>query len=80
MVQSVITLEEHPDRVVSIVKGKYGLKNKSDAINFIVRKYEQEFLEPELRPEYQEELLRIDQGKFRKFSGVQELRRKLSHD
>ncbi|MBU2099683.1 MAG: DUF2683 family protein [Candidatus Micrarchaeota archaeon] len=77
MVQSLVDLKERQDRVLTIVKGKYGLKNKSEAINLIVEQYEKAVLEPELRPEYREELLKIDKGKFKKFSSVERLRREL---
>ncbi len=52
MVQSVIILNEHENRIINIVKGKFGLKNKSEAIKLIITAYEKELLEPELRPEY----------------------------
>lgn len=63
MVQAIINLEEHKDRVLTIVKGKYGLKNKSQAINFVIGKFEEELLEPELRPEYKDKLAKIMKGK-----------------
>jgi hypothetical protein len=48
MVQAIITLNEHENRVLNIIKGKFGLKNKSEAVNLIISEYEKEFLEPEL--------------------------------
>ncbi len=77
MVRAVIDFKERQDRVLTIVKGKYGLGNKSEAANLIVEKFEEAFLEPELRPEYKEELLKVDKGKFEKFSGVKGLRKAL---
>ncbi len=56
MVQAVINLNEHENRVLNIVKGKFGLRNKSEAINLIIDEYEKELLEPELRPEYIEKM------------------------
>ena len=56
MVQAIIELEEHENRVLNIIKGKFGLKNKSEAVNFIIDEYEKELLEPELRPEYIEKM------------------------
>ena len=56
MVQAVINLNEHENRILNIVKGKFGLKNKSEAINLIIDEYEKEFLESELRPEYIEKM------------------------
>ena len=52
MVQAMINIAEKPNRVLNIVKAKYGLKDKSQAIEFIVNNYEDNFLEPALRPEY----------------------------
>jgi len=52
MAQAVINIGEYEDRVINIVKGKYGLKNKSDAVNMIIEEYGEKYLEPELRPEY----------------------------
>ena len=56
MVQAVINLEDHENRVINVVKGKFGLKNKSEAISMIINEYERELLEPELRPEYIEKM------------------------
>lgn len=56
MVQSVITLNEHENRIINVVKGKFGLRNKSEAIQLIIDEYEKELLEPELRPEYVEKM------------------------
>ena len=56
MVQSIIDIGEKEDRILNIVKAKYGLKNKSQAIAVLAKVYEDSFLEPELRPEYIEKL------------------------
>ncbi len=77
MVQALVELGEKEDRVLTIVKGKYGLKNKSEAVNLIIDHFEERCLEPELRPEYREELLKVDQGKFKKFNTIEELRKEL---
>jgi len=77
MVQSIIDLGEHEDRVLNIVKAKYGLKNKSQAIAMIAKIYEDSFLEPELRPEYLEKLKKIDKQKGIRFSSIEELRRQI---
>ena len=70
MVQAMININENVNRVLNIIKAKYGLKDKSEAINLVVNEYEENFLEPELRPEYKEKLLKIDKGKFKKFSSI----------
>ena len=63
MVQAMININEESNRVLNIVKAKYGLKDKSEAINIVVKEYEENFLEPELRPTYKNKLLKIIKGK-----------------
>jgi hypothetical protein len=50
MAQAIVKFGEHEDRILTIVKGKYGFRNKSQAVNFVINKFEEELLEPELRP------------------------------
>ena len=63
MAQAMININEESNRVLNIVKAKYGLKDKSEAINIVVKEYEENFLEPELRPKYKNKLLKIIKGK-----------------
>ncbi len=80
MVQSIIDLGENEDRILNIVKAKYGLKNKSQAVSMIAKIYEESFLEPELRPEYVEKLKKIDkEGKFIRFNSIDELRESIEN-
>ena len=75
MVQAVVNLGEHQDRLLTIIKGKFGLKNKSDAVNFIINKYGEELLEPELRPEYVDKIRTLEKkGKFSSYDGLSALR------
>jgi len=76
MVQNIIDVNEREDRILNIVKAQQGLKNKSQAIAFILRVYAESFLEPELRPEYLEKLRELEKGSFSKtFSSIEEFRR-----
>lgn len=79
MVQSIIDLDENEDRILNIVKAKYGLKNKSQAIAIIAKIYEESFLEPELRPEYLEKLKNIKKEEGIKFSTIDELRERIEN-
>ena len=56
LVQATIDISENTNRIISIVKAKYGLKNKSEAINLIAEQYEENILEFKLRPEYVEKM------------------------
>jgi len=80
MVQAIVSLGENEDRVLTIVKGKFGLKNKSEAVNLIINKFEEELLEPELRPEFIQKIKRIEkEGKFKAFKNTEELRRDIEN-
>ena len=56
MVKSIIDLSERENRIINIVKAKYGLKDKSQALSIIVKRYEECELEPQLRPEFVKEI------------------------
>ena len=56
MVKSVINLTERESRIINIVKAKYGLKDKSQALSIILKRYEECELEPQLRPEFIREI------------------------
>lgn len=63
MVQAMINIKPRVNQVLNIVKAKQDLKDKSEAINFVVQEYEEYFLEPELRPEYANKLKKIVKSK-----------------
>ena len=63
MTQALIKLNENINRVLNMVKAKYDLKDKSDAIEFIVKKYIEYENEPELKPEFIEKINKIKKEK-----------------
>ena len=75
MVQSIIDINENEDRILNIVKAKFGLKNKSQAVALITKIYADSFLEQELKPEYLEKLNKFDKEKGISFRNIEELRR-----
>ncbi len=80
MVQAIININDNEDRILNMVKAKQGFKNKSEAISFIIKKFEEESFEPELRPEYIEKIRKIEkQGKFKDYKNFEELRRDIEH-
>ena len=80
MVQNIINVGEREDRILNIIKAKYGLKNKSQAVAVLIKVYEDNFLEPELRPEYIKKLRKIEKnGKFISFSSIEELRNSIEN-
>jgi len=80
MVQAMIKIKERTNRVLNIVKAKYGFNDKSSAIDFVTEKYEESFLEPELRPEFVEKINKLEKtGRFQKYDSVDELRKKIEN-
>lgn len=75
MVKAIIDIDERTNHVLNIVKAKYALNDKSQAIDLMAEQYEEEILEPELKPEYKKKLAKIVKGKhvsrsaFRKRTG-----------
>ena len=56
MPTAIVQLSNEANHVINIVKAKYDLRDKSEAINALALEYAQEVLEPELKPEYIEKL------------------------
>lgn len=52
MVQALVQFDENTNRVLNIVKAKYELKDKGEAIQFVVSRFIESENEPELRPEF----------------------------
>jgi hypothetical protein len=49
MVQNIIRLSDKENRIVNMVKAKHGMKNKNQALGFIVQIYAKHFLPEALR-------------------------------
>jgi len=75
MVQAMIDIPEEVNHILNIVKAKYNLKDKSEAIARVVAEYGIEILEPELRPEFVREMRRIEKQKGIPFKNIEELRK-----
>ncbi len=63
MVQALVEINENANRILNIVKAKYGLKDKSEAIEMVIREYIEKEEEPELRPEFIEKMKKIQKEK-----------------
>ncbi|MFH1401331.1 MAG: antitoxin [Nanoarchaeota archaeon] len=63
MVQAMIQIDDRTNRVLNIVKAQHGLKDKSQAIDFVVKAYEESYLQESLRPGYDAKLKRIQSEK-----------------
>ncbi|MFC1742125.1 antitoxin [Nanoarchaeota archaeon] len=63
MVQALVELDENTNRVLNVVKATYGLKDKGEAISFVVGEYVEHEKEPKLRPEFIAEMKKIEKQK-----------------
>jgi len=74
---AIVKLNDEANQVINIVKAKYGLRDKSQAINKMAEEYENEVLEPELRPEYIESLKEFKKEKTIKIKDIDDYFEKL---
>ncbi|MCK4589519.1 MAG: DUF2683 family protein [Nanoarchaeota archaeon] len=63
MVQALIEIDENTNRVLNVVKAKFDLKDKGEAVEFVVGEYIEEAGEPELKPEFIEKIKQIQKQK-----------------
>jgi hypothetical protein len=63
MVQALVRIDDNTNRVLNVVKAKYELKDKGEAIQFIVGRYVEALDEPELRPGFIEKMKGIEKQK-----------------
>jgi hypothetical protein len=63
MVQALIKIDDNINRVINIVKAKYDLKDKGEAIEYIVERFIEYENEPELRPEFVEKMKKVRKEK-----------------
>ncbi len=65
-VSARIELDEYSNRVISTVKAKYGLKDKSEAIKKFVELYGDEIVEKEASDEYIKKVIDISKNHLKK--------------
>jgi hypothetical protein len=63
MVQAIICISDESNQVINVIKAKYGLKDKSEAVDLMAKQYNEIILEPQLRPEYVKKIEKISKEK-----------------
>lgn len=63
MVQALINLNDNTNRILNIIKAKFDLRDKGEAVEFIVNRYIEFENEPELRPEFIEKMKKVRKEK-----------------
>lgn len=75
MTSAIVNLTEDNNLALNILKAKFGLRNKSDALNRVVAEYSKMTLEPSLRPEYIRKIRRLMKEKPIRYSSFAEMRK-----
>ena len=71
-----MNISDHANRILNLIKAKYGLNDKSEAINKMAEEYEAQILEPELRPEFIKEIKEAEKGPFIEVGSIEDFDRK----
>jgi len=73
MVSAIINISEDTNKILNIIKAKYGLKDKSQSIDVMAQEYGKTILEPQLRPEYVKRLKKILKQKTKHYASFEEM-------
>ncbi|MGM5484158.1 MAG: DUF2683 family protein [Nanobdellota archaeon] len=66
MVHARMQLNEYTNKVLGMVKAKFGLKDKSEALNKFIEEYGDEILEKQANNQYIKKIINIDKDYFKK--------------
>ncbi len=64
MTQALIQLSEDANKVLNMVKAKYNLKDKSEAVETVIEHYIECEGEPNFKEEFIERIKKAEKGKF----------------
>lgn len=73
MTKAVIELSEHANRIVNIIKARDGLRSKSEAIERILEDFEEQVLDPSLKPDFARHIQNVREGGFEDVENLDEL-------
>jgi hypothetical protein len=76
MVQAMVNISENANQILNIVKARYNLKDKSEAIEKVVIDYGGNILEPELRPEFIQSMVQISKEKTIKVGTLENFKKR----
>jgi hypothetical protein len=62
-----VILDDYSNKVVNVVKAKYGLKDKSEALNQFLHTYGQEETDLDAKDEYVEKIEKIIKNHYKKY-------------
>ena len=77
MVKAIVDIDETADKILKHLKVEYNLRDKSEAINLMAREFARFVkVEPEVRPEYVKQLIKIHKGKRVKIGSLAGFKRR----
>ncbi|MCX6803716.1 MAG: DUF2683 family protein [Candidatus Diapherotrites archaeon] len=62
-----VLLDEYSNKVINVVKAKYSLKDKSEALNKFIHTYGQEETDLDAKDEYVEKVEKIVENHYKKY-------------
>jgi len=71
----MINISKEANQILNIVKARYNLKDKSAAIEYVTLEFGEDLLEPELRPEFIEEMKKIEKEPVVKIGSLENFRK-----
>lgn len=79
MISARVELNDYANRVLGVIKMKFGLRDKSEALNKFIEIYGEEVIEKEADDNYVRKVIAISENHFKKYGNrkmsLQELNR-----
>jgi hypothetical protein len=67
MVSAQVYLDDYTNHVLNVIKAKFGLVDKSSAINKLAEIYGEDYVEKDANGEYVKKILDIEERHFKKY-------------
>ncbi len=67
MVYARITLNEYANRVLNVIKAKFDLRDKSEALNKFIDMFGEEVVEKEAKDEYLKKIIGVEKKHLQKY-------------
>ena len=67
MVFAQIKLNDYTNTVLNVIKAKFGLRDKSEAINKFIELHGEDYVEKDANGEYVKKILDIEERHFKKY-------------
>jgi hypothetical protein len=76
MVKAIVDLDKEANRILNILKAKYGLRDKSEAISRMAREFKELVLEAEIRHEYMRKWRKIQKERIIRVGKIKDFKKR----